>query len=626
MFNKLSNIINKASEVANKISNAVDKVSISLGEEKVFSNGVYKGDLKKQESYPYEMVRHGIGEMKYSDGRIYVGKWEENIRINGKFIWQSGQIYEGIWQNDNVTGKGKMIYPSGFYYIGFFVDCKKDGHGIMYNKQGEIVAEGNWKQNEFTSTVIERTITFDEGSYTGFLKADIYLPHGRGVLSYSNGSSYYGNWNEGKKSGKGIMIYANKDTYDGEWKDNQRNGKGALLKASGDILEGNWLHDEFISLTKEVTIDYDGGTYNGLIFNNVPNGKGKMTYNNGNYFGEWKDGKKNGIGQYTWKEGDVYEGEWKDNKRSGKGKYIWKNGGVYEGDFLDGKLDGKGVRVFSDGIIYDGEWKDSKKSGQGILKDASGVIIDQGVWEEDKCVRPIGEKTIEYDGGTYTGMIVNEEPEGKGLIIFEDGRKYDGDWIEGYLRYARLTYLNGDVYEGEFDTENKECIRDFSEDRTLIFPEIYIFKGNGNYYWANGDIYEGEWLESGRSGLGIFKYSDGQIYEGEFKNNKKYGKGILSDKEGKILEANFWLNDICINTVAKRYIAENNFTAATNEYEILLHDVEFDKYKPEVTAEIELIRQLELKSLISKGFGNNSNLNPVKDNHQTIGDDFDDFA
>jgi hypothetical protein len=35
------------------------------------------------------------------------------------------------------------------------------------------------------------------------------------------------------------------------------------------------------------------------------------------YDGGWKDGKYNGKGKMTYKDGDVYDGEWKDDQKNG---------------------------------------------------------------------------------------------------------------------------------------------------------------------------------------------------------------------------------------------------------------------------------------------------------------------
>ena len=77
----------------------------------------------------------------------------------------------------------------------------------------------------------------------------------------------------------------------------------------------------------------DKGThslYKGDVKNGKPNGFGILIYSfGGNYVGEWKDGKKNGQGTFTWKGG-------------------WKDGEYYEGVF------GKIVGEWKDGIIWIG--------------------------------------------------------------------------------------------------------------------------------------------------------------------------------------------------------------------------------------------------------------------------------
>jgi len=55
------------------------------------------------------------------------------------------------------------------------------------------------------------------------------------------------------------------------------------------------------------------------------------------YVGEWKDGKKNGQGTWTWSDGMGYVGEWKDGNEHGQGTFSWSDGSKYVGEFKDGK-------------------------------------------------------------------------------------------------------------------------------------------------------------------------------------------------------------------------------------------------------------------------------------------------
>lgn len=40
--------------------------------------------------------------------------------------------------------------------------------------------------------------------------------------------------------------------------------------------------------------------------------------------GSWYQGKRNGEGQYTYANGDIYKGGWKDNLKDGTGTYHFK--------------------------------------------------------------------------------------------------------------------------------------------------------------------------------------------------------------------------------------------------------------------------------------------------------------
>ena len=72
--------------------------------------------------------------------------------------------------------------------------------------------------------------------------------------------------------------------------------------------------------------------YNGEIKNGKPNGFGYQTYKNGNkYFGEHKNGLPNGEGRSIYPDGSMYLGEYKNGKFHGRGTFIWKDGYYYDG-------------------------------------------------------------------------------------------------------------------------------------------------------------------------------------------------------------------------------------------------------------------------------------------------------
>ena len=74
------------------------------------------------------------------------------------------------------------------------------------------------------------------------------------------------------------------------------------------------------------------------------------------YEGEFKNGKKDGKGTMTYKNGYIYIGEWKNGYKHGKGVYInSKSQDKFEGEFKNGKADGKGQALYNNGDKYEGD-------------------------------------------------------------------------------------------------------------------------------------------------------------------------------------------------------------------------------------------------------------------------------
>jgi hypothetical protein len=49
----------------------------------------------------------------------------------------------------------------------------------------------------------------------------------------------------------------------------------------------------------------------------------------------------------------------------------------------------------------------------------------------------------------------------------------------------------------------------------------------GKLYHADGDHYEGQWVDDKAEGFGIYTHVDGTIYEGQWKDDKQDGEGKL---------------------------------------------------------------------------------------------------
>nr|XP_047145696.1 phosphatidylinositol 4-phosphate 5-kinase 7-like isoform X2 [Hydra vulgaris] len=62
---------------------------------------------------------------------------------------------------------------------------------------------------------------------------------------------------------------------------------------------------------------------------------------------------RQGIGQYTSKDGLICKGIWSDDKLNGIGEVTFTSGAAYEGMFVNNCMHGNGRYKFPDGSVYE---------------------------------------------------------------------------------------------------------------------------------------------------------------------------------------------------------------------------------------------------------------------------------
>ncbi len=63
----------------------------------------------------------------------------------------------------------------------------------------------------------------------------------------------------------------------------------------------------------------------------------------------------------------------------------------------------------------------------------------------------MGEITIDWEEGTYTGEVSNNVPNGQGTYTYADGSKYVGEYKEGLQKgQGSYTFPDGSTYVGEW--------------------------------------------------------------------------------------------------------------------------------------------------------------------------------
>ena len=63
-------------------------------------------------------------------------------------------------------------------------------------------------------------------------------------------------------------------------------------------------------------------------------------------------------------------------------------------------------------------------------------------------------------------------------------------------------------------------------------PAEGLKEGKGEYVWADGSNYNGEWRESKINGFGQYIWNDGRKYYGTWLNNDMHGNGIYIYSDG----------------------------------------------------------------------------------------------
>ena len=214
----------------------------------VVSEDKYNGALENG-------MAHGGGELKYADGRVYVGVFVEGKRNDkGLMKYVSGDVFDGEWKDDCKHGRGTYTFSNGLEleYVGEFKDGIRNGNGIARFADGSEYM-GEW-ENDFMHG--EGTYKWTTGlEYVGEFKDGKH--NGTGIMRTAIGDVYEGKWENDAANGKGIMRYANGEVYDGEYINGKKNGEGTLRDANGDMFKRIYIDNELVSSKRCVSSPWD---------------------------------------------------------------------------------------------------------------------------------------------------------------------------------------------------------------------------------------------------------------------------------------------------------------------------------------------------------------------------------
>jgi hypothetical protein len=112
----------------------------------------------------------GYGKYIYTNGYVYEGNFTKGLKVGlGKLITPAGDLYDGMWDNDQFNGQGTYTWADGSKYTGEWKNGVQDGYGIFFYPNGD--------------------------KYTGYFKDNKF--HGKGKYTWANGSTQEGVYENG---------------------------------------------------------------------------------------------------------------------------------------------------------------------------------------------------------------------------------------------------------------------------------------------------------------------------------------------------------------------------------------------------------------------------------------------
>ncbi|CDI81096.1 hypothetical protein, conserved [Eimeria praecox] len=223
----------------------------------------------------------------------------------------------------------------------------------------------------FSGNLTITTVCFENGTkYTGLLCSRMRLC-GDASIQWPSGATYRGQVTRGLRHGIGTFTSADgKFTYEGEWYEGVRSGWGVLTSADGSKYSGEWVEGRRHGFGEQVYAD--GSRYEGQWVDGLQDGQGLMIWKEPSvqYVGEWKRGSVSGWGRQTWIETPDVDGggSWT------VGRNLQQN--QYEGQFQNGRREGVGAFSYSNGARYEGSWVADQKHGFGTFKSETGAIYE----------------------------------------------------------------------------------------------------------------------------------------------------------------------------------------------------------------------------------------------------------
>ena len=266
-------------------------------------------------------------------------------------------------------------------------------------------------------------------------------------------------------------------------------------------------------------------TWTGPCVDGFAQGHGALTwYKKGKinqvYVGEMQRGLRYGRGRYDYGNGTTYEGLYEKDKRVEGKVYLRRDDGTvwyfYEGPLNDFNAHGHGTEVYyttsgDTSSLYTGYFLDDKRNGEGLFIDYYRPVIIwfKGVFSDGK---------LEGEGERW-------ETQNNERVTYYKGA-FRGDRREGYGE--ETTGLN--KYAGGWHEDEPDGYGVLTFNDTLVYEGTWkggMMDGRGTRVYPDGSYYVGTLRKNERHGFGMLYWTTGAKYIGQFRGDLFSGWGCI---------------------------------------------------------------------------------------------------
>jgi hypothetical protein len=302
--------------------------------------------------------------------------------------------------------------------------------------------------------------------------------------------------------------------------------------------------------------------------------------------------------------GDVFEGEYifVDHPprylKHGKGDYKYSDGSYFVGTYVRDRMVSGMFYLAGEKTLYEGSFKDNYYHGQGTMTYETPLVLQNSILMANHLISQGHDEhavLISYQGNFALG-----QKNGKGKLVFKDGRTIEGYFRDDVLlatinnkeavitaieqgqadQYLAIETLAGgtETYVGYFNKQYQRhshylpqgtATPSYRDGSTLCrlsqvtyanHDILSTYYENGKMigeaqikYTLSGDVYTGKVNAQGmkHGNNGVYTFSNGDVFLGKYFNDHKSGYGHFSATNGSQYTGNY---------VNNLFEGEGNFT------------------------------------------------------------------